>query len=68
MQYAGDEYARLPGLRRYVLLEQGRMAATVLDRFEVGWLEAGVSSGTLDLPELGIALPLATLYRGVGIQ
>ncbi len=63
-----DEYARLPGLRRYVLLEQGRMAATVLERSEGGWSEAGVSSGTLDLPELGIALPLAALYRGVGIQ
>lgn len=63
-----DEYARLPSLRRYVLLEQGRMTATVLERSEGGWLETEVNSGTLDLPELGIALPLVVLYRGIGIQ
>ncbi len=32
------EYARLPGIRRYVLLEQGRMAATMLRLGERGWL------------------------------
>ncbi len=63
-----DEYARLPSLRRYVLLEQGRMAATVLERSEGGWLEFAVNSGTLDLPELGVALPLVALYRGIGIR
>ena len=58
------DYARLPGLRRYVLLEQGRMAATVLVRTGEGWAEAPASA-VLDLPELGVALPLASAYRGV---
>ena len=63
-----DEYARLPGLRRYVLLEQGRMAATVFERSEGGWLELEPNSGMLDLPELGIALALAAIHRGTGTR
>jgi Uma2 family endonuclease len=72
------EYARLPGLRRYVLLEQGRMAATVLRLGERGWVEtelaqrdAGAPSaggGTLELPEIGVALFLDAIYRGVRLN
>ncbi len=59
-----SDYARLPGLRRYVLLEQDRMAATVLVRTGEGWTETPAGA-VLDLPELGIAVPLASAYRGV---
>ena len=69
------EYARLPGIRRYALLEQGRQAATMLRLGERGWVEAeltqgdamasGAGGGTLELPEIGVALPLETIYRGV---
>jgi len=58
------DYARLPSLRRYVLLEQDSMAATVLVRTGEGWTEAPAGA-VLDLPELGTALPLASAYRGV---
>ena len=60
------EYARLPGIRRYVLLDQDRVAATVLARVPEGWAEAGLTEGCLDLPELGVSLPLASIYRGLG--
>ena len=60
-----DEYARLPGIRRYVLLEQGRKAALVLKMTVAGWQESEVTKGNLDLPELGVALPLDAVYRGV---
>jgi Uma2 family endonuclease len=72
------EYAGLPGIRRYVLLEQGRMAATILSLGERGWIEteltqgdagaSGVGGGTLELPEIGIALPLNAIYRGVRLN
>ena len=59
-----SDYARLPSLRRYVLLEQDRMAATVLVRTGEGWAETQAGA-VLDLPELGTAFPLASAYRGV---
>ena len=72
------EYARLPGLRCYVLLDQGRMAATMLRRGEQAWVEtelaqgsAGVLSaagGTLELPEVGVALSLGAIYRGLRLD
>jgi Uma2 family endonuclease len=59
------EYARVPSMRRYVLLEQSRIAATVLERAGGQWVEAHVAAGHLALPELGIALPLEEVYKGV---
>ena len=68
------EYARLPGIRRYVLLEQDRMAATMLRLGEQGWVETEVTQGdagaggTLELPEIGVALPLDAIYRGARLN
>jgi Uma2 family endonuclease len=59
------EYAGVPGMRRYVLIEQLRRAATVLERSGDGWLETPVLAGLIPLPELGIDVPLADVYRGV---
>lgn len=61
-----SDYARLTSIRRYVLLEQNRMAATVLQRVASGWQEVRVSSGALDFAEIGVSLPLASVYRGLG--
>ena len=58
------DYARLPSLRRYVLLEQDRVAATVLVRTGDGWADAPVGA-LLDLPDLGVSLALAAAYQGV---
>ena len=60
-----QEYARLPSIRRYVLLEQDRKATTVLTRTADGWAECAVTAGTLDLPEVGVRLPLDDIYRGL---
>ena len=59
-----DDYARLPSIRRYVILEQTNPAATMLVRVEGAWVEAAVDND-LSLPELGVTLPLAAVYRGV---
>lgn len=63
------EYRDTPTVRRYVMLEQDRAAATIHardghatdgDRWVVTILLAGE---VLELPELGIALPMAELYE-----
>ncbi len=59
------EYARLPGMRRYVLLEQCSMAATVLELVAGEWNETHVITGNIAFPEIGIELPLDEFYRGV---
>ena len=58
------EYAQLPGIRRYVMLEQSSMAATVLERTATGWTETQPAD-ELPLPELGVTLPFAAIYRNV---
>ena len=60
------DYAAVPSLRTYVLLEQTKIGATVLRREPGGaWTTTAVTAGTIDLPDLGIAMPLADLYRGL---
>jgi Uma2 family endonuclease len=62
------EYAATPSVRRYVMLEQDRVAATVFARQEAGWVGHLVVEGeTLHLPEIGLELPLAELYEGVDL-
>ena len=61
-----QEYRDTPSIRRYVILEQDRQAATVFSRDHGNW--AGhVMAGETDLamPEIGISIPLAELYTGV---
>lgn len=62
------EYARLPGMRRYVLLEQYSMAATVLELVAGAWVETKVSAGNIAFPETGIELPMDEIYRGVRLR
>ena len=60
------EYAVLPSLRSYVLLEQTAMAATLFQRALGGdWVVSTHTDGVLALPGLGIDLPLAEVYRRV---
>lgn len=61
------DYANLPGMCRYVLLEQTRVAATILERSGNTWRESLITQGDLVLPELRIALPMADIYGGVRI-
>ncbi|MDO9709449.1 Uma2 family endonuclease [Paracraurococcus lichenis] len=62
------EYAATPSVRRYVMLEQDRIAATVFARIEGEWRGALLTEAdTLHLPEIGIALPLAELYEDMDL-
>jgi Uma2 family endonuclease len=58
--------AAVPSLRGYVLLEQTAMAATLFQREPGGeWIASAHTEGSLALPGLEVALPLAELYRGL---
>jgi Uma2 family endonuclease len=58
------DYALLPSLRIYVLLEQTAMAATLFQREPAGvWIASAHVDGSLVLPGPDIELPLAELYR-----
>ena len=60
-----SDYADVPGIRRYVLIEQLRRAATVLEQTGDQWIETPVVADAIALPELGIELGLEDIYRDV---
>ena len=61
-----EEYRLTPSIRRYVMLEQTRRAATVFARAGDDWA-AHVLTGdaVLAMPEIGADLPLAEVYAGI---
>ncbi|MFO1027794.1 MAG: Uma2 family endonuclease [Acetobacteraceae bacterium] len=60
------EYAEVPSLRCYVLLEQTAVAATLFQRNPGGqWIATAHIEGALPLPGLDIAVPLEDLYQGL---
>lgn len=60
------EYQSLPSVQRYVLLEQERIAATVLVRAGDVWpSQVLLGDEILRMPEIGLEFPLSELYRGV---
>lgn len=62
------EYAATPSVRRYVMLEHDRIAATVFARTAGEWLGHLLGEGdALRLPEIGLELALAELYEGVDL-
>jgi len=61
-----EEYRQTPSIRRYVMLEQDRPAATVFMRSGNEWLGRVIAGdGVLGMPEIGAEIPLAELYEGV---
>jgi Uma2 family endonuclease len=58
------EYRATPSTQRYVVLQQTHKAAIVFVRWQDGWLSEIVSGddARLDLPEIGIAVPLHEVY------
>ena len=63
------EYASTASVRRYVMLEQSAMAATVFERVEESWLgRLRTDEAVLDMPEIGISIPLPELYDGVDLS
>ena len=62
------EYAAVPSIRRYVILEQAAPVLTVLHRTHASgaWQDLPLADGDiLDLPELGIAVPVDEIYAGL---
>jgi Uma2 family endonuclease len=61
-----EEYRDTPSIQRYVMLAQDRPFATVFARAGDDWVGHIVSgSAVLDMPEIGIEVPLTELYEGV---
>jgi len=60
------DYAAVPSLRSYALLEQTAVAATLFQREAGGvWIASAHTGGMLVLPGMDITLSLADLYRGL---
>ncbi|HEY4251436.1 MAG TPA: Uma2 family endonuclease [Roseomonas sp.] len=61
-----QEYAAIASVRRYVILAQDRIGATVFERAGDDWIGHVIAKkAMLSLPEIGVELPLAELYDGV---
>ena len=60
------DYAAMPSLLSYVLLEQTAVAATQFQREAGGaWVASAHTEGALILPGIDVTLPLADPYRGL---
>lgn len=60
------EYAALPSVQRYVMLEQERIGATVFTRTSNDWVGRILADDAiLAMPEIGIEFPLTELYEGL---
>lgn len=63
------EYQATPSIRRYVMLEQDSVGATVYARAGDVWAhDILVADFILALPEIGVELPLAELYQGIAFD
>ena len=60
------EYQATASIQRYVILEQTSVAATVFARLGELWTASALTEkDTLQMPEIGIELPLAECYLGL---
>ena len=62
------EYAAVPSVRRYVIVESANKGLLVLHRQHNGAAFTALAltdDDTLDLPEVGIAVPVAEFYEDV---
>ncbi len=60
------EYASTDSVRRYVMLEQHEIAATVFERVGDDWVGHILAAhAILHMPEIGIEVPLADFYEGL---
>ena len=65
-----SEYQSTPSIQHYVMLEQTRAEAMVLSRDGDGWTETPIAglTGVLSLSVLDVSLPMAEIYRRVGVD
>ena len=62
------EYQAVPSIRSYLIVESEARAITVLSRGDGGdsFRATGlIEDDVLELPEIGISIPVADLYEGV---
>jgi Uma2 family endonuclease len=63
------EYQATPSVRRYVMLDQDGVSATVYARSGDAWThEILIADSILAMPEIDVALPLAELYEGLDLE
>jgi Uma2 family endonuclease len=63
------DYQATPSVKRYVMLEQDRIGATVHVRAQDGWSVLVLKDDDpLDMPEIGVAIPLAEFYEGLAFE
>lgn len=64
-----EEYRDTPSIQRYVMLAQEQQRATVFAREGDDWVGHIVSGdAVLQMPEIGIEVPLAETYEGVALE
>lgn len=62
------EYASTASVRRYVMLEQGTVGATMFERAGADWIGRILAGdAVIRTPEIGIEVPLAELYDGLDL-
>jgi Uma2 family endonuclease len=64
------EYRAVPSIRRYVIVEHASAALTLHARAEAGaeWTTTALTADkTLELPEIGIEIPVAELFDGIDL-
>lgn len=62
------EYASTASIQRYVMLEQAEIAGTMFERVGDDWVGHLLDADAiLQMPEIGIELPIAELYEGIDL-
>jgi Uma2 family endonuclease len=65
-----DEYRETPSIQRYIILEQTHIGGIAFARSEDGrWVSSPLNGpeAVVDLPEIGISLPLGEFYSGMSL-
>jgi Uma2 family endonuclease len=60
------DYANVPSLKCYIMVEQASRAAIICKRVSGGaWATTAQTEGSIALPELNLVLPFADIYQGL---
>ena len=61
------EYRATRSIQRYVILTQDRIGASIQERRGEEWISLVLTdpAALLEMPEIGVSVPLGALYEGV---
>ena len=63
------EYQATPSVQRYIVLQEERRAAQVFHRTPEGWdMDWADAESILDMPEIGVSIPLGEIYEGITLE